>query len=353
MFGSLVIVFPTPHRGGALLLRQEPREWSFDSADILCDPAAAANVAFVAFFNDVEHEVTPVLSGHRVTITYNLYFAEPLEVRTHRDSLPAGLRIIQPASVVTSALSPAIDAVLSDPAVLPDGGTIGFGLRHQYSLPKSWTTSDPNPLVYLRRWLKGSDAALFEALQRHGLQPLLRIIYEEYENDTPILLLFDHPFMMESIGFGHACDDSSIDYLHREHDGVVMVYAALGRELTSAEKSLNYARDEGNIAEDPDSITVHMVTQLSCANTFKSARVLYYGNSPDSIGLLYYHICLICQIGPIGKRADVAIAIGGRTHEDSDSEHAGGDSESDLDSGDIEDDGFCSRHYTKKYDSWY
>ncbi|KAI0806929.1 hypothetical protein C8Q74DRAFT_23812 [Fomes fomentarius] len=347
MFGSLVIVFPTPHRGGALLLRQEPREWSFDSADILSDPAAAANVAFVAFFNDVEHEVTPVLSGHRVTITYNLYFAEPLEVRMHRDSLPAGLRIIQPASVVTSALSPAIDAVLSDPAVLPDGGTIGFGLRHQYSLPKSWTTSDPNPLVYLRRWLKGSDAALFEALQRHGLQPLLRIIYEEEIDGSPTPLLFDHPFMMESIGFGHECDDSSLEYLHRNHDGVVMFYETLGRELTSAEKSLNYARNEGNIAEDPDSITVHMVTQLSCANTFKSARVIYYGNSCDSIGLLYYHICLICHIGPIGKRADVAIAIDGRTHKDSD---AGGDSDSD--SADIEDDGFCSRHYAKQYPSW-
>ncbi len=349
MFGSLVIVFPTPHRGGALLLRQEPREWSFDSADILSDPTAAANVAFVAFFNDVEHEVTPVLSGHRVTITYNLYFADLPEVRMHRDSLPSGLRIIQPSSVVASALSPAIDAVLSDSAVLPDGGTIGFGLRHQYSLPKSWTTSDPNPLVYLRRWLKGSDAALFEALRRHGLEPLLRIIYEEEDNGIPTPLLFDHPFMMESIGFGHECDDSSVGYLHRKHDGVVMFYEALGRELTSAEQSLNYVRNEGHIVKDPNSITVHMVTQLSCANTFKSARVIYYGNSPDSIGLLYYHICLICHIGPIGKRAGVAIAKDGRTHQYS--EHAGG-GDSDSDSGDIEDDGFCSRHFTKQYPSW-
>jgi hypothetical protein len=30
MLGSLVIVFPTPHEGGALLVRHRGQEWSFD-----------------------------------------------------------------------------------------------------------------------------------------------------------------------------------------------------------------------------------------------------------------------------------------------------------------------------------
>ena len=75
MFGSLVIVSPTSHEGGAVLLRHRGREWIFDSSQVL---AGAANdqpsVCYVAFFNDVEHEVAPVTSGHRVTLTYNLYF---------------------------------------------------------------------------------------------------------------------------------------------------------------------------------------------------------------------------------------------------------------------------------------
>ncbi|KAI0806625.1 hypothetical protein C8Q74DRAFT_1189094 [Fomes fomentarius] len=308
MFGSLVIVFPTPHQGGALLLRQEPREWTFDSAEILSDPAAAANIAFVAFFSDVEHEVTPVLSGHRVTITYNLYFADSLEVRMHRDVLPAGLRIIQPASLVSSALSPAVDAVLSDPAVLPNGGTIGFGLRHQYPLPKSWTESDPNPLVYLRTWLKGSDAALFEALQRRGLQPLLRILYENEDDEGNIVpMLFDHPFMMESTGFDGYYEETSTEILRQNHGGAVVFYGSLGRELSTEERK--YIRsdneDEDDMDLDPEHLTVHMVTELSSANSFKSTRVLHYGNESDGIGLLYYKLCLICHIGPVGKREEV------------------------------------------------
>jgi predicted 2-oxoglutarate/Fe(II)-dependent dioxygenase YbiX len=29
---------------------------------------------YVAFFSDIEHEVTSVTSGHRITSTYNLYW---------------------------------------------------------------------------------------------------------------------------------------------------------------------------------------------------------------------------------------------------------------------------------------
>nr|VWO98178.1 Acetolactate synthase (EC [Ganoderma boninense] len=77
MFGSLVIVFPTPHEGGALKLRRaagngegETSEWTFDSSALLAQQEHPS-IAYVAFFSDVEHEVMPVTSGHRVTITYN------------------------------------------------------------------------------------------------------------------------------------------------------------------------------------------------------------------------------------------------------------------------------------------
>jgi hypothetical protein len=32
MFGSLVVVFPTAHKGGTLVLRHRGQEWTFDSA---------------------------------------------------------------------------------------------------------------------------------------------------------------------------------------------------------------------------------------------------------------------------------------------------------------------------------
>ncbi|KAF8955841.1 hypothetical protein BDZ97DRAFT_1764411 [Flammula alnicola] len=75
MFGSLVVVLPTRHEGGSLVFRHRGREWTFDSAKAVSTPTSP-HAAFVAFFSDVEHEVTPVTSGYRVTLTYNLYYAK-------------------------------------------------------------------------------------------------------------------------------------------------------------------------------------------------------------------------------------------------------------------------------------
>ena len=78
MFGSLVVVFPTLHDGGALLLRHRGQEWTFDSGKALA-AADQPSIGYVAFFSDIEHEVTPVISGHRVTLTYNLYFEDDVD----------------------------------------------------------------------------------------------------------------------------------------------------------------------------------------------------------------------------------------------------------------------------------
>ena len=73
MFGLLVVVFPTPHEGGTLLIRHRGQEWTFDPAPALLT-APPSSDGYTTFPSDVEHEVTPVVSGHRVTLTYNLYF---------------------------------------------------------------------------------------------------------------------------------------------------------------------------------------------------------------------------------------------------------------------------------------
>src|ERR1700761_3134829 len=67
MFGSLVIVFPTPHEGGALLLRHRGHEWISDSGKALA-AEKIPSISYVAFFSDIEHEVAPVISGHRIIL---------------------------------------------------------------------------------------------------------------------------------------------------------------------------------------------------------------------------------------------------------------------------------------------
>ena len=130
MFGSLVVVSPTPHEGGALVLRHEGHEWKFDSGAMLSTPEKkSTSIAFVAFFSDVDHEpVTRVISGNRVTITYNLYL------------IPADFdhpAVDRPLGANTSAVSAALADFLGEPTFLPTSGTLGFGLWNQHPLPST------------------------------------------------------------------------------------------------------------------------------------------------------------------------------------------------------------------------
>jgi hypothetical protein len=63
MFGSLVIVFPTKHEGGALTFRHGGGEWTFNSAEMV-RTQTEPSIAYVAFYSDVEREVAPVTSGY-------------------------------------------------------------------------------------------------------------------------------------------------------------------------------------------------------------------------------------------------------------------------------------------------
>ena len=131
-----MIVFPTAHEGGALAIRQHEgkddekvtKEWVFDSSALLAD-CTESSIAYVAFFSDVEHEVLPVTSGHRVTITYNLYFTESASTVPKQ---PRGLSLLQPVGSDVFHVMQALQRLLDDPHILPEGGTLGFGLRHQY-----------------------------------------------------------------------------------------------------------------------------------------------------------------------------------------------------------------------------
>lgn len=79
MFGSLVVFFPTSYEGGSLIMRRNGEEWSFDAARELTK-CEEPHIAYVALYSDVEHEVSTVTSGYRVTVTYNLYFDDKIKL---------------------------------------------------------------------------------------------------------------------------------------------------------------------------------------------------------------------------------------------------------------------------------
>ncbi|KAI0715750.1 hypothetical protein C8T65DRAFT_738384 [Cerioporus squamosus] len=130
MFGSLVVVFLTPHSGGP--------------------PTSSV------------HEVLPVDSGHRVTVTYNLHWdnSNPRET-VH----PDGVNIFEPTNANANNVGRELSALLDNPASMSEGDMLGFRLRHSYLFPRVWNTSDPDPLSELPMWLKGSDAALIRGVR--------------------------------------------------------------------------------------------------------------------------------------------------------------------------------------------
>jgi len=67
MVASLIIVLPSPHIGGDVVVTQEKEKHRFSSQQLKAD-----NLRCVAFYSDCFHEAEPVVQGDRVVLTYNL-----------------------------------------------------------------------------------------------------------------------------------------------------------------------------------------------------------------------------------------------------------------------------------------
>ncbi|KAM5535776.1 hypothetical protein V8D89_010590 [Ganoderma adspersum] len=268
MFGSLVVIFPTPHEGGALILQHEDEEVAFDAATLLS--GRNSSIAYVAFFSDVAHEVAPVISGHRVTLTYNLFFGK------RRDPAPpSSLEVLQPAHERVRRKD-TLTALLGDATFMPRGGTLGFGLRHHYPFPKAWTRRMESPLKSLKAWLKGCDAALFAACAELGVEPRLRLVCkgDQFENAIVLERMLD-------LGDGVESAEET-------------VLARGGSEYTE------FSDDEDEADGEEDGLTVHWLTEASSEDGPSSAYAAY-GNEA-SLDWLYTGVCLLVEIGPHGDR---------------------------------------------------
>jgi hypothetical protein len=82
MFATLVIVLPSAHRGGELVVQHLGREVVFD-----LHPEEPSEIGFAAFYADCVHEVRPITAGYRLILVYNMRFIEnrrPLQAPDHR-----------------------------------------------------------------------------------------------------------------------------------------------------------------------------------------------------------------------------------------------------------------------------
>ncbi len=68
MFATLIIVLPSKHEGGELIINHAGETKTFDFSGEL----NAHSISYATFFADCEHEVKPVTEGHRLCLVYNL-----------------------------------------------------------------------------------------------------------------------------------------------------------------------------------------------------------------------------------------------------------------------------------------
>ena len=286
MFGSLVVTFPTPHEGGALLLRHRGQEWTFDSASVLA-AAQPSSVAYAAFFSDIEHEVIPVTSGYRVTLTYSLFFDDHKRVSA-KDFVPSA-----PQEENERMFRSAFEALLKNPKFLPYGGTLGFGLRHAYQVEST--------LEHVYSLLKGSDATVYRTVRALGFEPKLYLYYEELDNDDFAAIL------TESVPDPR--DENAVE------DTVGMLLAHGGICIWRGQ-------------EDGE---VNWVTPLTKINRQECAYPAYRNNAYLSmayrnavyLSVAYGDVCLLVRIGEADERLAYQTAAEAREVSENRTQHFG------------------------------
>jgi predicted 2-oxoglutarate/Fe(II)-dependent dioxygenase YbiX len=95
--GSLVVELPSRHEGGALVVEHRGEKKVFRGAS-----RRASDLSLLAFYADCHHEVKPVDSGYRITLTYHLLFRG---APGDRAPLPLSAALRLTAGVSRAALS--------------------------------------------------------------------------------------------------------------------------------------------------------------------------------------------------------------------------------------------------------
>jgi len=258
MFGSLVVVLPIIHSGGALHLRHEGEEVIHDSSSKFQEHPYNS-VSWVAFFSHVEHEVAKIESGHRVTLRYNLYYANQVDSDTPDPNSP---------NITSNTLFKSFAGLLTQPDFLPDGGLVGFGLKYKYPIDLERTN-----ISSLGKVLKGRDGLLFRIAKLLKLEPELKVVYRT-DRDGTFLCNTSPPNM-------YLVDDLS-DTLRSSCDG----------EMIEPDED-----DEHQI-----DLEVHWVNSGSSRTAVKSHIRVYAGGFSIATDELYGQVVLIVKIGEKGSR---------------------------------------------------
>jgi hypothetical protein len=149
-----VVSLPCDHEGGQLAVRNAGNEVVFDWSKSANATDTEPCIKWAAFYSDCQHEVLQVTSGHRITLTYNLYVTRGLG---HLAGAATAL------DATTLPLYKTLQTALEKPDFFHKGHVIAVWLTHAYA----HSTKNNN---FLPASLKGADMSLYEAAIALGLR---------------------------------------------------------------------------------------------------------------------------------------------------------------------------------------
>lgn len=121
MLATLVMVLPSPHIGGALKIKHYGEEVECKSENI-----NNADIKFIAFYSDCQHEVKEILDGHRVVVTYNLVAESKVSLTEKK----IGVDTAHKEALKEAMLNALMEHEVCSYASIP---SITYLLNHQYT----------------------------------------------------------------------------------------------------------------------------------------------------------------------------------------------------------------------------
>lgn len=259
MVATLVVVLPSAHEGGELVVRHEGREETIDFGG----PGSRFQTHFAAFYADCEHEIRPVKRGYRLCLTYNLTLARSKKAIT---------------APVTGPHVDAISGVLAEWKEAGEPGKLAVILDHKYT--QNGLTSDA---------LKGVDRAkahaLFEAARRTGCQAHLALV-------TLWQCGSAEPTGGYGYGYGYDDDDS--------HEMGEVIDESLTAEHFTDWEGNRLSFGEMHLKEDE----IVSREPLSAGEADEEEFEGYTGNAGMTLDRWYHRAAVVVRHGPARRSAE-------------------------------------------------
>ena len=199
MVATLVVTLPSVHTGGELVVHHLGEATTYRGSK--------TQISLVAFYADCRHEVRPVLSGHRITLTYNLFLHGDPSGRVPDQATVGELARDLGEHFTTGVSQPYRDTMSAPPHRL------AFLLDHEYTESSlSWAL------------LKGADAhrasLLRAAAEVAGCEAVLALaeineIWDAYESES------DDYYRRSSRGYRHRDAEPADDEVEYELNDLI------------------------------------------------------------------------------------------------------------------------------------